>query len=189
MLEEWDERCDSTLTGNSLADFDSGGLPAFCTGPLDPNRANGIASPADDGPALDFCLGHKHQWMGRRHHDGVDVGSVVGHQHTGMVRQFAFHRYPDAREPVDVSAVPHVGPVQTGVVGSCELSGQCTDGGSQGQNDECEKPSCAPPEFAQGMAIVKWVGKGGQKIKGSKGHANKNKREMYSNHDGTHPWG
>ena len=27
MLEEWDERCDSTLTGNSLADFDSGGRP------------------------------------------------------------------------------------------------------------------------------------------------------------------
>jgi hypothetical protein len=59
------------------------------------------------------------------------------------------------------------------VVGSGELSGQGTDGGSQGQNDECEKPTCAPPKFAQGMTIVKWARKGGQKIKGSVFHANK----------------
>ena len=115
----------------ALAHLHAGGFSAFGTGSLDPNGADGVAAPSDDGPALDFCLGHENKGVGRGDHDRIDVGPVVGHQYARMVRQLAFHGDSNPGEPMDVAAIPRVRSVQAGVVGPCELSGQCTDGGSQ----------------------------------------------------------
>ena len=122
---------DRQVVFNALSHFHACGFAALGTGSFDPNGADGIAAPADDGPAFYFRFGHKNEGVGRRDHDGVDVGPVVRDQYTGVVGKLAFYGHANACEPMNVPAIPHVRSVQARVVGSAEFARQGTDGGGQ----------------------------------------------------------
>ena len=158
---------------DALLDLHAGGLAAFRARPVDPDGAEGIAAPADDGPPLDLRLGDEDERVGGRHHDGVDVAAVVGDQDAGVVWQLALDGHTDASGAVDVAAEPGVGLVQTPVVGSRQLARQGTRGADQGQPDEGEEPAGAPPVPDDPVAVVERGGQLGQEIEGSVGHANK----------------
>ena len=121
---------------DALLDLHTGGLAAFWTRPVDPDGSHRIAAPSDDGPALDFGLGHEDERVGGRHHDRIDVAAVVGDEDAGVVRQFALYRYPNARCAMNRAAEPRVWLVQPPVVRAGELSGECAGRGRQGDADE-----------------------------------------------------